>query len=55
MVRFQNMNDLECNEFSADFVKCDYLSLRANCQECGNCPLTKFGEWFYNDKLNGAL
>lgn len=49
MVKFNNLNDVMCNEFTGDWTPCDYFRLRRNNQECGNCPLTVLGQWFVND------
>lgn len=54
MVKFSNLNDVMCNEFTGDWTPCDYFMLRRNQQECDNCPLTVLGQWFVND-LYGSI
>lgn len=48
MVKFNNLNDVMCNEFTGTWTPCDYFVLRRNHNECGNCPLTVLGQWFVN-------
>ena len=44
-----------CDEIDGHCKVCDFIGLYNTNAECGNCPLTNFGEQFINAKFDGAL
>lgn len=38
-----------------DGLVCDFLKMYDACQECGNCPLTKIGDQFFDLKISNAF
>lgn len=44
-----------CDEIGGHCRVCDYISLFSENAQCGNCPLTNFGEQFIHASFYGAL
>lgn len=38
-----------------DGLVCDFLKMYDSCQECGNCPLMKIGDQFFDLKISAAI
>ena len=44
-----------CDEVGGHCQVCDFFGLLRMDAQCGNCPLTNFGEQFINASFYGAL
>ncbi len=44
-----------CDEIGDHCRVCDFIGLYNTNSQCGNCPLTNFGEQFVNAKLYNSL
>lgn len=38
-----------------DNIMCDLLKLYDSCAECGDCPLVKLGDQFFDIKISAAF
>lgn len=43
-----------CDEIGGHCRVCDFIGLYNTNSQCGNCPLTNFGDEFFYSKLDGA-
>lgn len=55
MVHLDYNGIVYCDEIDGHSRVCDFFGLYNTNAECGNCPLTNFGDRFINAKLDSAL
>lgn len=55
MVHLDYNGVVYCDELSGHCKECDFFDLFKVNANCGNCPLTNFGEQFIDAKLEGTL
>ncbi len=55
MVHLDYNGVVYCDEIGGHCRVCDFLGLFSTNAQCGNCPLTNFGEQFINVSFYGAL
>lgn len=55
MVCIDSNKEVYCDELGGHMSKCEFMSLLANSQVCGNCPLMKASEEVIDVLFEGAI
>lgn len=55
MVYLNSSKEVYCDDLSGHKSKCEFMSLLANSQVCGNCPLMQTSEEVIEVLFHGAI
>lgn len=55
MVYLDSIKEVYCDDVSGHKTKCEFVSLLANSQVCGNCPLMQTSEKVIEVLFEGAI
>lgn len=55
MVKVISNTEIICDEMTGVENRCEFFSLMANSQQCGNCPLMELGRKFVKTRFNDTI
>ena len=55
MVKVISNTEIICDEMTGAENRCEFFSLLANSQQCGNCPLVKLSRKFFDFRFSNDI